>query len=37
MSIDLTRGWAPEAKAYDAVALEVARLVAGDERLSVAR
>lgn len=37
MSIDLTRGGAPEANAYDAVALEVARLVARDERLSVAR
>lgn len=37
MSIDLTRGVAPEAKAYDAVAPELARRVARDERLSAAR
>jgi hypothetical protein len=37
LSIDLTRDGAPEAKAYDAAAQELARLVARDERLSVAR
>lgn len=37
MSIDLTRGGAPDARAYDAVAPELARLVGRDERLRVAR